>query len=111
MSDLTDGELFLSGDVAARRLIPCRQDAALFLWFRSPSGIAIGCRASSDNAGGAMALVWAVPNLTWAKRLRPNPWDAIALPIVLGLVALLAYGSQQAAAPFQLGDQIQISLD
>jgi NitT/TauT family transport system permease protein len=58
-----------------------------------------------------MALVWGLPNLTWAKRLRPNPWDAVALPIVLGLVVLLAYGSEQASAPFHLGDQIAISLE
>ena len=58
-----------------------------------------------------MALVWGLPNLTWAKRLRPNVWDAVALPIVLGLVALLAYDSQQANTPFQLGTHIDITLD
>jgi len=58
-----------------------------------------------------MALVWGLPNLTWAKQLRPNIWDVVALPIVLGLVALLAYDSQQANTPFQLGTHIDITLD
>ncbi|MEI9986922.1 MAG: ABC transporter permease subunit [Aliidongia sp.] len=58
-----------------------------------------------------MALVWGLPNLTWPTRLRPNIWDAVALPIVLGLVALLAYGSEVITAPFEVGQQIAISLD
>jgi NitT/TauT family transport system permease protein len=58
-----------------------------------------------------MQLAWGQPNLGWPERLRPNIWDAVALPIVLGLVALMAYGSQEAAMPFQIGDQVQVSLD
>jgi NitT/TauT family transport system permease protein len=58
-----------------------------------------------------MPLAWGQPNITWPERLRPNVWDVVALPLVLGFVALLAYGSQEANVPFQLGDQIQVSLD
>jgi NitT/TauT family transport system permease protein len=58
-----------------------------------------------------MALIWQQPISGWPSRLRPNLWDAAALPIVLGLVGLLAYGSQQAEAPFHVGDQLPISLD
>jgi NitT/TauT family transport system permease protein len=58
-----------------------------------------------------MQLAWGHANVAWLSRLRPNAWDAVALPIVLGFVALMAYSGQQAAVPFQLGDQFQISLD
>ncbi|MEI9984420.1 MAG: hypothetical protein WDN69_15125 [Aliidongia sp.] len=46
-----------------------------------------------------------------AVRLRPNVWDAVALPIVLGFLALMAYAGEQSVAPFQLGQQMAISLD
>ncbi|HVJ52541.1 MAG TPA: ABC transporter permease subunit [Aliidongia sp.] len=58
-----------------------------------------------------MQLAWGQPNFEWAARLRPNVWDAVALPIVLGFIALIAYGGQQAVTPFQLGHEIPISLD
>jgi NitT/TauT family transport system permease protein len=58
-----------------------------------------------------MQLAWGPSNLGWTARLRPNIWDAVALPIVLGLVALLAYGSQEASVPYQIGDPVVVSLD
>jgi len=58
-----------------------------------------------------MQLAWGQANVAWLSRLRPNAWDAVALPIVLGFIALMAYSGQQAAVPFQIGDQIPISLD
>ena len=58
-----------------------------------------------------MQLAWGQQNIAWLSRLRPNIWDAVALPIVLGFVALMAYGGQQAVVPFQLGDQVPVSLD
>jgi NitT/TauT family transport system permease protein len=58
-----------------------------------------------------MQLAWGQANVAWLSRLRPNIWDAVALPIVLGFVALMAYSGEQAVVPFQLGDQIPISLD
>ncbi|MEA2755944.1 MAG: NitT/TauT family transport system permease protein [Aliidongia sp.] len=58
-----------------------------------------------------MQRAWGQANVAWLSRLRPNGWDAVALPIVLGFIALMAYSGEQAAGPFQLGDQIPISLD
>ena len=57
-----------------------------------------------------MQLAWGQANVGWLSRLRPNIWDAVALPIVLGFIALMAYAGQQSVGPFQLGDQIPISL-
>jgi NitT/TauT family transport system permease protein len=58
-----------------------------------------------------MQLAWGQANAGWLSRLRPNVWDAIALPIVLGFIALMAYSGQQAAVPFHLGEQLPISLE
>ena len=33
---------------------------------------------------------WGLPVIAWPSRLRPNYWDLVALPLVLGLVALIA---------------------
>ncbi len=57
-----------------------------------------------------MQLAWGQANVGWLSRLRPNVWDAVALPIVLGFIALMAYAGEQSVGPFQLGDQIPISL-
>ncbi|RTL55795.1 MAG: ABC transporter permease subunit [Rhodocyclaceae bacterium] len=40
-----------------------------------------------------------------------NRWDWALLPLVLALLVLLAYGAQQMARPFQLGEVIPLSLD
>ena len=58
-----------------------------------------------------MQLAWGQANVAWLSRLRPNIWDAVALPIVLGFLALMAYAGQGATAPFQVGEPIPISLD
>ena len=58
-----------------------------------------------------MDQIWGLPTGTWAKRLRPNIWDAVALPIVLCALALLAYGSQEVNVPYHMGDALPISLD
>jgi NitT/TauT family transport system permease protein len=58
-----------------------------------------------------MQLAWGQANAGWLSRLRPNVWDAIALPIVLGFITLMAYSGQQAVVPFHLGEQLPISLD
>jgi NitT/TauT family transport system permease protein len=58
-----------------------------------------------------MQLAWGQANVAWLSRLRPNVWDAVALPIVLGFLALMAYAGEQTVAPFQLGQQMAISLD
>lgn len=46
-----------------------------------------------------------------APDLRPNGWDAVALPIVLGAVMLLAYGAAQMASPYNVGDPLPMTLD
>jgi NitT/TauT family transport system permease protein len=54
---------------------------------------------------------WGLPLLAWPLRLRPNTWDLVALPLVLGLVALLAWGSLAMSARYHLGQPLTISLD
>ena len=53
------------------------------------------------------------------KRLFPrqvvessgNRWDWALLPLVLGLLVLLAYGGSQMARPYQLGETLPLTLD
>ena len=40
-----------------------------------------------------------------------NRWDWALLPMVLALFVLMAYGAQQMARPYQLGETLPISLD
>ncbi|HTZ00649.1 MAG TPA: ABC transporter permease subunit [Rhodocyclaceae bacterium] len=40
-----------------------------------------------------------------------NRWDWALLPMVLALFVLLAYGAQQMARPYQLGETLPLSLD
>ena len=58
-----------------------------------------------------MAQRWGLPIVAWPARLRPNFWDLVALPLVIGLVALVAWGSQQMSVPYSRGASISISLD
>jgi NitT/TauT family transport system permease protein len=54
---------------------------------------------------------WGLPLVAWPSRLRPNSWDLVALPLVLGLVALVAWGSMAMSAHFEPGQPLPISLD
>jgi NitT/TauT family transport system permease protein len=54
---------------------------------------------------------WGLPLVAWPSRLRPNYWDLVALPLVLGAVALVAWGSMAMSAGYQLGQPLSISLD
>jgi NitT/TauT family transport system permease protein len=54
---------------------------------------------------------WGLPVIAWPSRLRPNYWDLVALPLVLGLVALVAWGGLAMSARYQLGEGLAISLD
>jgi NitT/TauT family transport system permease protein len=54
---------------------------------------------------------WGLPLIAWPSRLRPNAWDIVALPVVLGALALIAWGSMAMAAHYQLGEALPISLD
>jgi NitT/TauT family transport system permease protein len=54
---------------------------------------------------------WGLPLIAWPSRLRPNYWDLVALPLVLGLVALVAWGGMAMSAHYQIGEALAISLD
>jgi len=54
---------------------------------------------------------WGLPLIAWPSRLRPNYWDLIALPLVLGLIALVAWGSMAMGAHYRVGEALPISLN
>ena len=54
---------------------------------------------------------WGLPLIAWPSRLRPNYWDLVALPLVLGLIALVAWGGMAMSAHYQVGEVLPISLD
>jgi NitT/TauT family transport system permease protein len=54
---------------------------------------------------------WGLPLIAWPSRLRPNLWDLIALPLVLGALALAAWGGLAMGARYEVGDALPISLD
>jgi NitT/TauT family transport system permease protein len=54
---------------------------------------------------------WGLPLIAWPSRLRPNYWDLVALPLVLGLLALIAWGGMAMGAHYRIGDALPISLD
>ncbi|HEX3523359.1 MAG TPA: ABC transporter permease subunit [Stellaceae bacterium] len=54
---------------------------------------------------------WGLPLIAWPSRLRPNLWDLVALPIVLGAIALIAWGGVAMSARYQIGEVLPISLD
>lgn len=43
--------------------------------------------------------------------ITPNVWDVIVLAIVLGGLAIIAWGANQMITPYQIGQEITISLD
>ncbi|OWT80538.1 MULTISPECIES: ABC transporter permease subunit [unclassified Achromobacter] len=42
---------------------------------------------------------------------RPNRWDWLLLPLILGFLVLLAFGAKEMATPYSVGQQLPISLD
>ena len=54
---------------------------------------------------------WGLPLIAWPSRLRPNYWDLVALPLVLGTIALVAWGGMAMGAHYQIGETLPISLD
>ncbi len=54
---------------------------------------------------------WGLPIVAWPARLKPTLWDLLALPLVLGLLALFAWGGSQMSAPYAFGQELPISLD
>lgn len=51
------------------------------------------------------------PSATLAGPRLPNRWDLLLLPLVFGVIFLLAWGSRQMAVPYQFGAPLPISLD
>ncbi|MGH6988913.1 MAG: ABC transporter permease [Stellaceae bacterium] len=58
-----------------------------------------------------MAERWGLPIVAWPRRLKPNYWDGIALPLVLGAIILAAWASQRMMVPYRAGETLTISLD
>jgi NitT/TauT family transport system permease protein len=54
---------------------------------------------------------WGLPLIAWPSRLRPNFWDLVALPIVLGAIALVAWGGMAMSARYHVGEVLPISLN
>jgi NitT/TauT family transport system permease protein len=54
---------------------------------------------------------WGLPLIAWPSRLRPNYWDLVALPMVLGMIALVAWGCIAMSARYQVGEALPISLE
>jgi NitT/TauT family transport system permease protein len=54
---------------------------------------------------------WGLPLVAWPLRLRPNYWDLVALLLVLGTVALIAWGGTAMGAHYRVGEPLPISLD
>lgn len=54
---------------------------------------------------------WGLPLIAWPSRLRPNYWDLVALPLVLGAIALIAWGGMAMGTHYQIGEVLPISLD
>ncbi|HEX5453865.1 MAG TPA: ABC transporter permease subunit, partial [Stellaceae bacterium] len=54
---------------------------------------------------------WGLPLIAWPSRLRPNAWDLVALPMVLGALALIAWGGWATTARYEIGQSLPLSLD
>jgi NitT/TauT family transport system permease protein len=54
---------------------------------------------------------WGLPLIAWPSRLRPNYWDLVALPMVLGVIALVAWGGMAMSARYHVGEALPVSLD
>ncbi len=54
---------------------------------------------------------WGLPLIAWPSRLRPNYWDIVALPLVFGAIALVAWGGMKMGAHYRIGQTLPISLD
>ncbi len=49
--------------------------------------------------------------ISFAPEIRPNAWDLVALPLVLAVLWLLAFGGAQMTTPYNIGDALPLSLD
>jgi NitT/TauT family transport system permease protein len=53
---------------------------------------------------------WGLPLVAWPLRLRPTVWDIVALPLVLGLLALVVWGGSAMSVRYEIGQPLTISL-
>ncbi|CAO3358729.1 ABC transporter permease [Azospirillum palustre] len=57
-------------------------------------------------------MVWINTNVSVkATDAAPNRWDVVALPLVIGLLALLAIGGHQMALPLDSVEEVPVTLD
>ncbi|PWC77024.1 ABC transporter permease subunit [Azospirillum sp. TSH64] len=57
-------------------------------------------------------MVWINTNVSVkAVDAAPNRWDVVALPLVIGLLALLAIGGHQMALPLNSVEEVPVTLD
>ncbi|WP_395456997.1 ABC transporter permease [Azospirillum melinis] len=57
-------------------------------------------------------MVWINTNVSVkAADAAPNRWDVVALPLVIGLLALLAIGGHQMALPLNSVEEVPVTLD
>ncbi|PGH57006.1 sulfonate ABC transporter permease [Azospirillum palustre] len=57
-------------------------------------------------------MVWINTNVSVkAADAAPNRWDVVALPLVIGLLALLAIGGHQMALPLTSVEEVPVTLD
>jgi NitT/TauT family transport system permease protein len=68
-------------------------------------------RTPGSELLGVMEQRWGLPLIAWPSRLRPNFWDLAALPIVLALLALVAWGGEAMNVHYRVGEALPISLD
>jgi len=54
---------------------------------------------------------WGLPLVAWPLRFRPTLWDLVALPLALGVLALIAWGGSAMSVPYEIGQPLTISLD
>ena len=45
------------------------------------------------------------------SRVAPNRWDIVAIPLVLGVLTIIAVGAHQMVAPIEAIQQTPVSLD
>jgi NitT/TauT family transport system permease protein len=57
------------------------------------------------------SMLWGQPVRSLQDRLRPNFWDVVAFPLLLGVLALVMVGASGMTKPFDLGTPQVISLD
>jgi NitT/TauT family transport system permease protein len=66
---------------------------------------------ASEKRAGEGRERWGAPISAWPLRFVPSAWDLLALVLVLGILALLAWGSRAMTTPFTAGETLGVSLN